>query len=44
MPDFDIDYTEGLKVGYKWFDAEDKEPLFAFGSRPLATPPSPTPA
>jgi beta-glucosidase len=31
MPDFDIDYTEGLKVGYKWFDAEDKAPLFAFG-------------
>jgi beta-glucosidase len=29
--DFDIDYTEGLKVGYKWFDAEGKEPLFAFG-------------
>jgi beta-glucosidase len=28
---FDIDYFEGLKVGYKWFDAEDKEPLFAFG-------------
>ena len=28
---FDIDYTEGLKVGYKWFDAEGKEPLFAFG-------------
>jgi beta-glucosidase len=28
---FDIDYTEGLKVGYKWFDAEDKTPLFAFG-------------
>jgi len=28
---FDIDYTEGRKVGYKWFDAEDKEPLFAFG-------------
>jgi beta-glucosidase len=28
---FDIDYTEGLKVGYKWFDAENKEPLFAFG-------------
>ncbi len=28
---FDIDYTEGLKVGYKWFDAEDKQPLFAFG-------------
>ena len=31
MPDFDIDYTEGLKVGYKWFDAENKQPLFAFG-------------
>jgi beta-glucosidase len=31
MPDFNIDYTEGLKVGYKWFDAEGKEPLFAFG-------------
>ena len=31
MPDFDIDYTEGLKVGYKWFDAEDKQPMFAFG-------------
>ncbi len=31
MPDFDIDYTEGLKVGYKWFDAEGKQPLFPFG-------------
>ena len=30
MP-FDIKYTEGLKVGYKWFDAEKKEPLFPFG-------------
>jgi len=30
-PAFDIDYTEGLKVGYKWFDAENKEPLFPFG-------------
>jgi beta-glucosidase len=28
---FDIDYTEGLEVGYKWFDAEKKEPLFPFG-------------
>jgi beta-glucosidase len=27
---FDIDYTEGLKGGYKWFDAENKEPLFPF--------------
>lgn len=31
MAAFDVDYTEGLKVGYKWFDAENKEPLFAFG-------------
>jgi beta-glucosidase len=31
MPDFDIDYTEGWKVGYKWFDSENKEPLFWFG-------------
>jgi len=31
MAPFDIDYTEGLKVGYKWFDAENKEPLFPFG-------------
>jgi len=30
-PPFNIHYTEGLKVGYKWFDAEDKQPLFAFG-------------
>jgi beta-glucosidase len=29
---FDAPYAkEGLKVGYKWFDAEDKDPLFAFG-------------
>ena len=31
VPPFDITYTEGLKVGYKWFDAEDKTPLFPFG-------------
>jgi beta-glucosidase len=32
MPPFDIPYAaEGLKVGYKWFDAEDKLPLFPFG-------------
>lgn len=31
MAPFDIHYPEGLKVGYKWFDAEKKEPLFAFG-------------
>ena len=28
---FDMPYTEGLKVGYKWFDAEGKTPLFPFG-------------
>jgi beta-glucosidase len=27
----EINYTEGLEVGYKWFDAEGKEPLFPFG-------------
>jgi beta-glucosidase len=31
MAPFDVDYTEGLKVGYKWFDAEKKDPLFPFG-------------
>ena len=31
VPPFDVNYTEGLKVGYKWFDAQDKAPLFAFG-------------
>ncbi len=31
LPPFDIIYTEGLKVGYKWFDAENKAPLFPFG-------------
>lgn len=31
LPAFDINYTEGARVGYKWFDAEKKEPLFAFG-------------
>ena len=27
----EIDYNEGLKVGYKWYDAENRAPLFAFG-------------
>jgi beta-glucosidase len=31
-PKVDIPYTEKLLVGYKWFDAEDKEPQFAFGA------------
>lgn len=30
-PPFEIKYHEGLKVGYKWFDAEKKTPLFPFG-------------
>jgi beta-glucosidase len=28
---FDIDYSEGLKVGYKWYESEGKQPLFPFG-------------
>ncbi len=28
---FDLAYSEGLKVGYKWYDSEDKTPLFPFG-------------
>ncbi|HLY20657.1 MAG TPA: glycoside hydrolase family 3 C-terminal domain-containing protein [Bryobacteraceae bacterium] len=28
---FDVSYDEGPKVGYKWFDAEKKEPLYPFG-------------
>jgi beta-glucosidase len=28
---FDLEYNEGLKVGYKWYDAEGKQPLFPFG-------------
>ncbi len=28
---FDVSYDEGLKVGYKWYDAENKAPLFPFG-------------
>jgi beta-glucosidase len=30
-PPFPANYDEGLKVGYKWFDAEGKKPLFPFG-------------
>ncbi|MBE0658052.1 MAG: glycoside hydrolase family 3 C-terminal domain-containing protein [Bryobacteraceae bacterium] len=28
---FDIDYSEKLEVGYKWFEAHDKQALFPFG-------------
>lgn len=32
LPNFDIPYNkQGLKVGYKWFDAENLQPLFPFG-------------
>ena len=30
-PFFDVPYDEGLKVGYKWYDAEHKSVLFPFG-------------
>jgi beta-glucosidase len=30
-PTFSVHYDEGLKVGYKWFDAENKPVLFPFG-------------
>ncbi len=30
-PFFDVHYDEGLKVGYKWYDAEKKSVLFPFG-------------
>jgi beta-glucosidase len=26
-----MNYDEGLKVGYKWYEAENKQPLFPFG-------------
>jgi beta-glucosidase len=31
LPPFDVNYAEGAKAGYKWFDAENKQPLFPFG-------------
>jgi len=31
LPPFEVAYDEGLKVGYKWFDAEKKPVLFPFG-------------
>jgi beta-glucosidase len=31
LPAFQATYDEGLKVGYKWYDAERKEVLFPFG-------------
>ncbi|MGA8908319.1 MAG: glycoside hydrolase family 3 C-terminal domain-containing protein, partial [Acidobacteriaceae bacterium] len=26
-----VDYNEGTEVGYKWFEAQHKQPLFTFG-------------
>jgi len=26
-----VSYDEGVKVGYKWYEAEHKQPLFPFG-------------
>jgi beta-glucosidase len=31
LPPFQISYDEGVKVGYKWYDAEHKPVLFPFG-------------
>ena len=31
LPPFPVSYDEGVKVGYKWYDAEKKTVLFPFG-------------
>jgi beta-glucosidase len=31
LPAFPVTYNEGVKVGYKWYDAENKPVLFPFG-------------
>ena len=32
LPPFDVDYNiQGAKVGYKWFESKQIQPLFAFG-------------
>lgn len=31
LPPFEVFYDEGVKVGYKWYDAEKKPVLFPFG-------------
>lgn len=31
LPPFTVDYSEGVEVGYKWYDAEKKLVLFPFG-------------
>jgi beta-glucosidase len=31
LPPFDVNYTEGAKVGYKWYESQHIQPLFPFG-------------
>lgn len=31
LPNYSVDYNEGAEVGYKWFEAQNKRPLFPFG-------------
>jgi len=31
LPAFQVTYDEGVKVGYKWYDAENRQVLFPFG-------------
>lgn len=31
LPSFPIDYVEGADVGYRWYEAKAKKPLFPFG-------------
>ncbi len=31
LPPFDVNYTEGAKVGYKWYESQHIQPLFWFG-------------
>jgi beta-glucosidase len=31
VPDYGVTYDEGVKVGYKWYDAEKKPVLYPFG-------------
>jgi beta-glucosidase len=31
LPPFDLNYTEGAKVGYKWYESQHIQPLFPFG-------------
>ena len=35
LPPFQVTYDEGVKVGYKWYDAENKKPSVPVRLRPL---------